>query len=84
MKTIRTCPPQTSGGGASSASRSAKADGMHFSNKVHMHACLGISYVLHTCNPYQHHHVFLSLGEINNLLFELQDNKQKRLEKDLH
>ncbi|XP_011005266.1 PREDICTED: la-related protein 6B-like [Populus euphratica] len=35
VKTIRTCPPQTSGGGASSASRSAKADGMHFSNKLH-------------------------------------------------
>ncbi|XP_065860858.1 la-related protein 6B [Euphorbia lathyris] len=35
VKTIRTCPPQTSGGGASSASRSAKVDGMHFSNKLH-------------------------------------------------
>ncbi|XP_037495322.1 la-related protein 6B [Jatropha curcas] len=35
VKTIRTCPPQTSGGGASSASRSTKADGMHFSNKLH-------------------------------------------------
>ncbi|KAJ6366668.1 hypothetical protein OIU77_003115 [Salix suchowensis] len=35
VKTIRTCPPQTSGGGGSSASRSAKADGMHFSNKLH-------------------------------------------------
>ncbi|XP_021642245.2 la-related protein 6B isoform X2 [Hevea brasiliensis] len=34
VKTIRTCPPQTSGGGAS-ASRSSKADGMHFSNKLH-------------------------------------------------
>ncbi|XP_048228532.1 la-related protein 6B isoform X3 [Ricinus communis] len=33
VKTIRTCPPQTSGGGASSASRSAKGEGMHFSNK---------------------------------------------------
>ncbi|KAF9663086.1 hypothetical protein SADUNF_Sadunf17G0001900 [Salix dunnii] len=32
--TIRTCPPQPSGG-ASSASRSGKADGMHFSNKLH-------------------------------------------------
>ncbi|CAK7325006.1 unnamed protein product [Dovyalis caffra] len=35
VKTIRTCPPQISGGSASSASRSAKADGMHFSNKLH-------------------------------------------------
>ncbi|EEF33296.1 lupus la ribonucleoprotein, putative [Ricinus communis] len=35
VKTIRTCPPQTSGGGASSASRSAKGEGMHFSNKLH-------------------------------------------------
>ncbi|KAJ6371656.1 hypothetical protein OIU77_002049 [Salix suchowensis] len=34
VKTIRTCPPQPSGGGAS-ASRSGKADGMHFSNKLH-------------------------------------------------
>ncbi|XP_061947926.1 la-related protein 6B-like isoform X1 [Populus nigra] len=34
VKTIRTCPPQPSGG-ASSASRSGKADGMHFSNKLH-------------------------------------------------
>jgi len=35
VKTIRTCPPQTSNGGASSASRSGKADGMQFSNKLH-------------------------------------------------
>lgn len=35
VKTIRTCPPQTSGSGASSASRSAKGEGMHFSNKLH-------------------------------------------------
>ncbi|GLT73687.1 hypothetical protein SLA2020_455260 [Shorea laevis] len=35
VKTIRTCPPQPSGSGASSASRSGKTDGMHFSNKLH-------------------------------------------------
>ncbi|XP_062010045.1 la-related protein 6B-like [Rosa rugosa] len=32
VKTIRTCQPQTSNSNSSSASRSAKADGMHFSN----------------------------------------------------
>ncbi|PWA58776.1 lupus La protein [Artemisia annua] len=36
VKTIRTCQPQASNGGAASASRGAsKADGMHFSNKLH-------------------------------------------------
>ncbi|XP_022767881.1 la-related protein 6B-like [Durio zibethinus] len=35
VKTIRTCQPQPSSGGASSTSRSAKSDGMHFSNKLH-------------------------------------------------
>ncbi|EOY06990.1 RNA-binding protein, putative isoform 2 [Theobroma cacao] len=35
VKTIRTCQPQPSGGGVSSASRTAKSDGMHFSNKLH-------------------------------------------------
>ncbi|XVF54990.1 hypothetical protein PTKIN_Ptkin06aG0000600 [Pterospermum kingtungense] len=35
VRTIRTCQPQASGGGVSSASRSAKSDGMHFSNKLH-------------------------------------------------
>ncbi|KAM7486438.1 hypothetical protein LguiA_002447 [Lonicera macranthoides] len=35
VKTIRTCQPQASNGGASSASRTAKADGMLFSNKLH-------------------------------------------------
>ncbi|KAH7547643.1 hypothetical protein FEM48_Zijuj01G0331500 [Ziziphus jujuba var. spinosa] len=35
VKTIRTCQPQISNGGASSASRSAKADCMLFSNKLH-------------------------------------------------
>ncbi|XP_039015632.1 la-related protein 6B-like [Hibiscus syriacus] len=35
VKTIRTCQPQPSGGGLSSASRSTKSDGMHFSNKLH-------------------------------------------------
>ncbi|KAM0969076.1 hypothetical protein ACFX13_017648 [Malus domestica] len=35
VKTIRTCQPQASNSGASSASRSAKADGMLFSNKLH-------------------------------------------------
>ncbi|KAE8704130.1 Chloroplast outer envelope protein 37 isoform 1 [Hibiscus syriacus] len=35
VKTIRTCQPQPSGGGLSPASRSAKSDGMHFSNKLH-------------------------------------------------
>lgn len=35
VKTIRTCQPQTSNGGTSSASRAAKADGMLFSNKLH-------------------------------------------------
>ncbi|GKV06171.1 hypothetical protein SLEP1_g18089 [Rubroshorea leprosula] len=35
VKTIRTCQPQPSGSGASSASRSGKTDGMHFSNKLH-------------------------------------------------
>ncbi|KAK9288522.1 hypothetical protein L1049_016981 [Liquidambar formosana] len=35
VKTIRTCQPQPSNSGASSASRSAKADGMLFSNKLH-------------------------------------------------
>ncbi|XVF40922.1 hypothetical protein PTKIN_Ptkin01aG0239700 [Pterospermum kingtungense] len=35
VKTIRTCHPQPSGGVASSASRSAKSDGIHFSNKLH-------------------------------------------------
>ncbi|WCJ21815.1 RNA-binding protein [Euphorbia peplus] len=35
VKTIRTCPPQNSGGGSSAASRSGKVDGMHFSNKLH-------------------------------------------------
>lgn len=36
VKTIRTCQPQPSGGGMSSASRSAKSDGLHFSNKVQL------------------------------------------------
>lgn len=35
VKTIRTCLPQTSGGGASSGSRSTKSEGMLFSNKLH-------------------------------------------------
>ncbi|KAI3683302.1 hypothetical protein L1987_83805 [Smallanthus sonchifolius] len=35
VKTIRTCQPQTSSGGATSASRATKADGMLFSNKLH-------------------------------------------------
>ncbi|XP_076895586.1 la-related protein 6B-like isoform X2 [Bidens hawaiensis] len=35
VKTIRTCQPQASNGGATSASRAAKADGMLFSNKLH-------------------------------------------------
>ncbi|KAJ9558749.1 hypothetical protein OSB04_013363 [Centaurea solstitialis] len=35
VKTIRTCQPQASNGGTSSASRAAKADGMLFSNKLH-------------------------------------------------
>ncbi|KAL6221503.1 hypothetical protein ACLB2K_004899 [Fragaria x ananassa] len=35
VKTIRTCQPQTSNNNSSSASRSAKVDGMHFSNKLH-------------------------------------------------
>ncbi|KAI4334637.1 hypothetical protein L6164_019301 [Bauhinia variegata] len=35
VKTIRTCPPQTSNGGASSASRLSKVDGMPLSNKLH-------------------------------------------------
>ncbi|KAL4561253.1 hypothetical protein LXL04_033416 [Taraxacum kok-saghyz] len=35
VKTIRTCQPQTTNGGPSSASRGAKADGMHFTNKLH-------------------------------------------------
>ncbi|KAM7280024.1 hypothetical protein ACFE04_007158 [Oxalis oulophora] len=34
VKTIRTCQPQTSGGG-NSTSRSAKSDNMHFNNKLH-------------------------------------------------
>ncbi|MED6206185.1 hypothetical protein PIB30_024478 [Stylosanthes scabra] len=35
VKTIRTCPPQTSNSGASSASRLGKVDGVHLSNKLH-------------------------------------------------
>ncbi|XP_076900810.1 la-related protein 6B-like isoform X2 [Bidens hawaiensis] len=35
VKTIRTCQPQASNGGATSASRAAKADGMLYSNKLH-------------------------------------------------
>ncbi|CAH1441250.1 unnamed protein product [Lactuca virosa] len=35
VKTIRTCQPQASNGGPSSNSRTAKADGMLFSNKLH-------------------------------------------------
>ncbi|CAN1253540.1 La-related protein 6B [Linum perenne] len=35
VKTIRTCPPQNPGSGPSSVSRSTKADGMHFTNKLH-------------------------------------------------
>lgn len=35
VKTIRTCQPQPSNTNASSASRSAKAEGMFFSNKLH-------------------------------------------------
>ncbi|XP_030938426.1 la-related protein 6B [Quercus lobata] len=35
VKTIRTCQPQPSNGGASSASRSGKADGVLYSNKWH-------------------------------------------------
>ncbi|KAL8262774.1 hypothetical protein R6Q59_024123 [Mikania micrantha] len=35
VKTIRTCQPQTSNGGSTSASRAAKADGVLFSNKLH-------------------------------------------------
>ncbi|KAL1350260.1 la-related protein 6B isoform X1 [Arachis duranensis] len=33
VKTIRTCPPQTSNSGASSASRLGKVDGVHLANK---------------------------------------------------
>lgn len=40
VKNIRTCLPQTSGGGAPSASRSTKVDGMLFSNKVCMYEVL--------------------------------------------
>ncbi|KAE8646076.1 la-related protein 6B isoform X2 [Cucumis sativus] len=35
VKNIRTCQPQISDSGASSTSKSAKADGMHYSNKLH-------------------------------------------------
>ncbi|KAL5578615.1 hypothetical protein UlMin_011057 [Ulmus minor] len=35
LKTIRTCQPQSSNGGASSASRSSKSDNMLFCNKLH-------------------------------------------------
>ncbi|KAK7354892.1 hypothetical protein VNO80_20463 [Phaseolus coccineus] len=35
VKTIRTCPPQTSNSGASSASRLGKVDGLPLSNKLH-------------------------------------------------
>ncbi|XWS65332.1 hypothetical protein CRYUN_Cryun05aG0103700 [Craigia yunnanensis] len=35
VRTIRTCHPQPSGGVVSSASRSAKSDGLHLSNKLH-------------------------------------------------
>uniref|UniRef100_A0A7N0V9F4 La-related protein 6B n=1 Tax=Kalanchoe fedtschenkoi TaxID=63787 RepID=A0A7N0V9F4_KALFE len=35
VKTIRTCQPQSNNGGSTSASRSAKIDGMHISNKLH-------------------------------------------------
>ncbi|XP_027350219.1 la-related protein 6B [Abrus precatorius] len=35
VKTIRTCPPQTSNNGAASASRLGKVDGMPLSNKLH-------------------------------------------------
>ncbi|CAL1365790.1 unnamed protein product [Linum trigynum] len=35
VRTIRTCPPQNSGAGAAAVSRSTKADGMHFTNKLH-------------------------------------------------
>ncbi|KAF8388580.1 hypothetical protein HHK36_027257 [Tetracentron sinense] len=35
VRTIRTCQPQTSNGGASAASRIAKTDSMLFSNKLH-------------------------------------------------
>ncbi|KAF7824297.1 la-related protein 6B isoform X1 [Senna tora] len=35
VNTIRTCPPQTTNGGAPSASRLAKVDGMPLSNKLH-------------------------------------------------
>ncbi|KAG7022340.1 La-related protein 6B, partial [Cucurbita argyrosperma subsp. argyrosperma] len=35
VKNIRTCQPQISDTGTSSTSKSAKADGMHYSNKLH-------------------------------------------------
>ncbi|CAI0541006.1 unnamed protein product [Linum tenue] len=35
VRTIRTCPPQNSGAGPAAGSRSTKADGMHFTNKLH-------------------------------------------------
>ncbi|KAL2529915.1 la-related protein 6B [Forsythia ovata] len=35
VKSIRTCLPQNSNGGASSASRNAKGNAVHFSNKLH-------------------------------------------------
>jgi La-related protein 7 len=35
VKTIRTCQPQTSNGGASSTTRTSKSDGILFSNKLH-------------------------------------------------
>ena len=38
VKNIRTCQPQISDSGASSTSKSAKADGMHYSNKVYLFA----------------------------------------------
>ena len=38
VKNIRTCQPQISDSGTSSTSKSAKADGMHYSNKVYLFA----------------------------------------------
>lgn len=40
VKTIRTCQPQTSSGGASSASRSGKSENIHFTNKVRRQAAI--------------------------------------------
>lgn len=48
VNTIRTCPPQTSNNGTSSASRLGKVDGIPLSNKVYICTCMNLCAICST------------------------------------